>query len=116
MHTGLPKPFNTTTMKTMLLNPFSVSLKKHPFMEMTTEPVFVRGDYRVFKYFNTHFVHAFKNIVIAERGSINKEMIENLIQETKPQDEAKLFHDYERPKQAIADGIKAAKELNFNVS
>ena len=101
-------------MATTLLNPFSVSLKKHPFMEVN-EPVYVNGDYRIYHYNYHHFVHTYKNIVICERGAANKELLNDLIIDKIPTGEADIYHNYERPKQAIRDGVKAAKRLNFTI-
>ena len=102
-------------MATTLLNPFSVSLDKYPFMEVATEPIYTNGDYRIYKAWNEHFIHTFKNIVIAQRCAANKDLINNLVTDNKPTDEAGLYHQYERPKQAIRDGVKAAKRLNFTI-
>lgn len=99
-------------MTTTLINPFSVSLKKPPFMEVN-EPVFTNGDYRIYHYNYHHFVHTYKNIVICERAAANKDLLNDLIADKKPTGEADLYHNYERPKEAIKQGIKAAKKLNF---
>ena len=102
--------------KITLLNPFSVSLKKYPFMEMNEgQIVYTNGDFKIYRHYQNHFVHTFKNIVICERGAANKELINNLVNDIKPTGEAALFHDYERPKGAIIDGMKAAKNLNFKI-
>lgn len=100
---------------TTLINPFSVSLKKHPFMEVNSKPIYENGNYRIYKYYNNHFVHTFKNIVITERGAANIPLMEGLKADIKPKSEADLYHDYERPKAAIRDGRKAAKKLNFKI-
>lgn len=101
--------------KLTVLNPFSVSLQKYPFMEVPKKPVYSNGDYKIYAYFERHYVHTFKNIVIAERGKANTDMVEGLINDIRPTDEGRLYHDYERPKQALADGLKAAKKLKFKV-
>jgi hypothetical protein len=103
-------------MRTKLLNPFSVSLKKFPFMEMRSEPIYTNGDFKIYKYYDHHFVYTFKNIVIGERGGINKEIINNLATDTKPEGEAKQYFEYDRAKAAIIEGLEAAKGLNFQVS
>ncbi len=102
-------------MKTILLNPFSVSLKKYPFMEITSDPIYVNGDYKIYKYTDKHYLHTFKNIIFGERGAANKALINNLVNDIKPTKEADLYHDYERPKGAILEGIEAAKNLNFKI-
>lgn len=108
---------NTTidnTQKT-LLNPFSVRLKNYPFMQVRNKPVFESGDYAIYKLYEKHYVHTFKNIVICERCAPNKEIINNLINDTKPTGEADYYFLYERPKQAISEGLEAAKELKFEI-
>jgi hypothetical protein len=103
------------TQKITLLNPFSVSLDKYPFMQVDIKPVYNKSDYKIYKLSNNHYVHTFKNIVFAERTNANKELIENLINDIKPTGEAALYFDYERPKATIVVGIKAAKKLNFKI-
>ena len=100
---------------TTVINPFSVSLGKQPFMKLDY-CVYENGDYRIFKHTLNHYVHTFKNIVISERGAANKQLITNLIAGNIPKDEASLYHDFERPKQAILDGMEAAKKLNFIIN
>lgn len=102
-------------MNTTLLNPFSVSLKKHPYMEMREAPIYANSDYKIYSYSRNHFVHTFKNIVIAERGKADKPLIEGLINDIKPTNESDLYHNYERPKKAILDGIAAAQKLHFEI-
>lgn len=102
-------------MKTKLLNPFSVSLKKSPFMEVVTGPIYTNGDFKIYKYFDGYFIHTFKNIVIGERCGANKEMIDSLATNTKPTGKAKRYFDYERAKAAMIEGLEAAKGLNFKV-
>lgn len=104
---------NNETIK--LLNPFSVSLEKYPFMEVNSKPVYEVNEYKIYKFSNNHYVHTFKNIVFAERTGANKGLIENLVNDIKPQGEASLYHDYERPKAMIMKGINAAKKLNFQI-
>jgi len=105
------------TQKIKLLNPFSISLEKNPFMEISSTPVYSLGDFRVYKYSKDHYVHTFKNIVIAERVGINKEMISNLHTDTRPPEasEARMYFDYERSKETMLEGIEHAKKLNFTI-
>ena len=79
------------------------------------EPVFTNGDYRIYHYNYNHFVHTYKNIVICERCAANKDLLNDRIANNKPTGEADLYHNYERPKQAISEGIEAAKKLNFKI-
>lgn len=96
-----------------LINPFSLSLGKNPFMEAKSNPVYSNGDYRIFKHVDRHYLYTFKNIIISERSGINKEMIDNLAANTPPAD--RLYHDFERPKEAILEGIAAAEKLDFKI-
>ena len=50
-------------MATTLLNPFSVRLKKEPYMKINTAPVYVDGDYKIYKFVDKHYIYTFKNIV-----------------------------------------------------
>jgi len=102
---------------TRLLNTFSVSLKRaDPFMTVYNAPIYKNGDYFIYKFSDKHFVYTFKNIVISERGGINKEMVNGLVSKTPPTTgKADLYFLYQRPIEAIAEGLKYAKDLNFEV-
>lgn len=102
-------------METTLLNPFSIRLKKPPFMEMRTEPTFENGDFKIYRYCDQYFVHTFKNIVIAERCKANPAIFTNIKGETEPTGEADIYHQLERPRQAMTEGIQEAKKLKFVV-
>jgi hypothetical protein len=82
---------------------------------MANPPVYQNGDWKIYKYTSNHYVHTFKNIVIGERCAANKDLINNLKADIKPTGEAALYHDYERPKEAISEGIEAAQKLNFKI-
>lgn len=105
-----------TTTKIILLNPFSVSLYKHPFMEVTSKPIYEAGEYKIYKAWDKHFIHTFKNIVIAQRCGADKALIDGLVNDIKPTGKAALYHDYERPKGAILQGIEAANKLKFKIA
>lgn len=102
--------------KITLLNPFSVSLEKYPFLNIEGKPIYVNGDYKIYSYRHKHYLHTYKNIVFAERCAPNKDMINNLINDHKPQAEVQAYFDYERAKGAIAEGMEAAKKLNFIIN
>ena len=103
-------------METTLLNPYSVKLAKDPFMTVRSKPIYTHGDYRIYSYYPKHFVHTFKNIVIAERCGQNKEIFTNMTGETTPTGEASIYHDLQRPQEALRIGIEAAKKLNFKIA
>jgi len=99
-----------------VLNPFSPSLKKDPLMYVGDSPIYVDGDFKAYQNFTNSVVHTFKNIVIAERVKLNKELISNVKNDIKPKGEANLYFDYERPKWAMQEGLRIAKEINFTVN
>ena len=104
------------TTKIVLLNPFSHSLGKNPLFEVNSKPVFIDGDYRIYKYFDKHFVHTFKNVVICERCAMNKDVLTALKNNIKPIGEASIYHDFERPLWAKNEGLKIAQQINFTVN
>jgi len=106
---------NVETQITTLLNPFSIRLEKDPFMKVESKPIHVNGDFRIYKYCARWYIHTFKNIVIAERCAANKEVLTNLMETTKPTGEASIYHDFERPRSAMMEGIKEAKKRNFKI-
>jgi len=80
------------TQTTILLITFSVQLKRtNPFMEVSGDPVYTNGDFRIYRYYKDHFVHTFKNIVICERCAPNTGIIENLLTDNKPAGEAAIY-------------------------
>lgn len=103
-------------MQTILLNPFSIKLEKHPFEKVCSDPCYVDGDYRIYKKSKDHYLHCYKNIIICERCGINKQLLSNVKNDIIPSDKAKVFHDYERPREAMLFGISEAKRLNFEIN
>lgn len=99
-----------------LLNPFSIKLEINPFMTTNSSPVYINGDFRVYKFSNKHFLHTFKNIIIAELGAINKDVINNVKNDIiPPLGDGKRYHQYDRPKEAMLFGIDQANKLNFEI-
>lgn len=103
-------------MKTTLLNPFSILLNGWPFQDVTADPCYVDGDYKIYKKCKDYYLHCYKNIIIAERGCVNKQLLSNVKNKANPSDKAKSFHDYERPMAAMSFGISEAKRLNFEIN
>lgn len=104
----------TIVERTTVLNPFSISLKKDPFMNVDTL-VYEEGDFKIYHYSKDHFIHTFKNIVIAERVKPNKTIFTNIKGETQPAGISDIYHQLERPEWAKDEGIKEAKRLNFQI-
>jgi hypothetical protein len=102
-----------TEVKVKLLNPYSIMLEKNPIMNVDANPVYVDGDFRIYKYYDRHFIHTYKNIVVSERGAQFPQLLTNLKTNTPPTGEASIYHDYLRPLEAMELGIKEAKKLNF---
>lgn len=96
-----------------LLNPYSVRLEKDPFIRVENKPVHTNGDFRIYKYTEKYFIHTFKNIVIAERCAVNKDLLTNVSGSTTEANETKMYMDYVRPLEAMQQGVEAAKKLNF---
>jgi len=102
-------------MATTLLNPFSVRLKKEPYMKINTAPVYVDGDYKIYKFVDKHYIYTFKNIVATERCGLNKDIISHLKGDTKPKKDTTEYYHNKRSLEAIAEGVEYAKMLNFKV-
>jgi hypothetical protein len=98
-----------------LLNPFSVKLEHHPFVITENKPVFASGDFRVYKYCERWYLHTFKNIIFGERVGINKDLINNVQNDIKPEGEGRAYFDYQRGKEFMAFGIETANKLNFKI-
>ena len=99
-----------------LLNAHSAALEKNPFMEVGVDPCYSNGDYFIYKWNSNHYLHTFKNIVFAERCAPNKEMINNLVNNTMPENRADQYHQFSWPKETIKFGIEHAKKINFKVN
>jgi hypothetical protein len=102
-------------MPTTLLNPYSVALKKEPFLTINSGPVYVDGDYRIYKFVDKHYIYTFKNIVATERCGLNKDIISHLKGDTKPKINTTEYYHNKRSLEAIAEGVEYAKMLNFKV-
>ena len=82
-------------------------------MNVDAKPVYTDGDFRIYRYYDRHFIHTYKNIVVGERGAQFPQLLTNLKTNTPPTGEASLYHDFQRPMEAMKNGIEAAKKLNF---
>lgn len=104
----------TTEIK--ILSPFSYEIKKDPIIALyNINKVYVNGEYSIIRLTGS-YIYLYKNIVIAERVGMNKELIDNLVIDSKHNyKESDLYFCYDRPKQAIKDGLEIAKQLNFEV-
>ena len=78
-------------------------------------PVYVDGDYKIYKFVDKHYIYTFKNIVATERCGLNKDIISHLKGDTKPKKDTTEYYHNKRSLEAIAEGIEYAKMLNFKV-
>lgn len=99
-----------------LLNPYSYNLKKNPLFEIDREPICKYGLYSIYKLYPDHFVYTYKNIVIMERTGENEKMLWDLTTDTIPENTARAYHDFDRPKEAIKNGLEIAKKIGFKVA
>lgn len=104
-------------MNTILLNPFSVQLSKHPFMDIKSKPMYIDGNFKIYKYYDRHYIHTYKNIVVTELGAPNREILTQLKNKVAPIDspENSDLFSYNRCVEAMELGIKEAKKLNFTI-
>ena len=78
-------------------------------------PVYVDGDYKIYKFVDKHYLHTFKNIIISERGAPNKDILLYLKGDTKPKRYSTEYYHNKRALVALKEGIEYAKMLNFKV-
>ena len=78
-------------------------------------PVYVDGDYKIYKFVDKHYIYTFKNIVATERCGLNKDIISHLKGDTKPKKDTTEYYHNKRSLEAIAEGVEYAKMLNFKV-
>lgn len=104
----------TTEIK--ILSPFSYAIKKDPIITLyNINKVYLNGEYSIIRL-TSSYIYLYKNIVIAERVGINRELIDNLVTNNKSNYKGSdLYFCHDRPKQAIKDGLEIAKQLNFEV-
>lgn len=98
-----------------LFNPFSLELKKQPVQTISSKPIYSNGDYHIYKYVEKHYIYTYKNIVIAERVGMDRQIIDDLVNEKFTGVSEKQWSNYVRPNEAKAKGIEAAKDLKFVV-
>ena len=107
-----------------LFNPFSLELKKDPIENLhylsieNNDAVYIDGDYRVFKKADKWYLHCYKHVIFAERCGINKQMIDDIKNDKfSGNGDGEKYHQFDRPKQAIADGLEWSKKYSeFNVN
>lgn len=101
-----------------VLNPFSVSLKTYPFMELSGKPVFVHplySNYTIWKYSENHFVSCYYNIVVHETTGAPIKIISDFAEGKMPKDDVRKYFDWERIADAIENGKKYLKENNLSM-
>ena len=104
------------TIEIKILSPFSYAIKKSPIIfRYNINKVYVNGEYSIIRLASS-YIYLYKNIVIAERVGMNKELIDNLVTNNKSNYKGSdLYFCHESPLQAIKYGLEIAKQLNFEV-
>ena len=80
-----------------------------------SEPVYTDGDFNIFRKSDNHFLHCYKNIIFAERCGLNTQLLTDIKNDSFSGCGDK-FHNFDSPKEALANGIEFVKfypELNF---
>ena len=78
-------------------------------------PVYVDGDYKIYKFVDKHYIYTFKNIVATERCGINKDIISHLKGTTKPKKDTTEYYHNKRVLVALKEGIEYAKANGFEI-
>lgn len=104
------------TIEIKILCPFSYAIKKSPIIALyNINKAYVNREYSIIRL-PSSYIYLYKNIVIAERVGMNKELIDNLVIDNKYNYKGSdLYFCHKRPLQAIKDGLEIAKQLNFEV-
>ena len=78
------------------------------------EPVYVDGDYVIYKKRDKHYLHCYKNIIFAERCGANEQMMVDIKNDTFSGN-GNQYHNFDRPKEYLKNGIEWSKKYNkFN--
>lgn len=76
-------------------------------------PVFELGAYKIYKQFDKCYLHTFKDVAISQLGEANKELIKQLVNNTRPQGKYSPSHFiYDRALENKARGLLIKKGIN----
>lgn len=105
-----------------VLNPFAVRLNRGEghsrygeIQEVTGKPVYYNGYYSIWKRCPKCYDTCWKNIIITHTVGAPRELVDALVSGTAPTDKTSYYH-YERMREAITDGLRYAKERDFEVN
>ncbi len=59
--------------------------KKQKFFYELNKPLYINGDYAIYKEFNKSYIYTFKNIAINNLAGLNKKHIDNLVNGERPE-------------------------------
>ena len=104
-------------MKNILFNPFSHSLNidnrnyhYNPIeTKFNTDAVYSDGDFAIYEKREKHYLHCYKHVIFAELCGINEQLITDIKNDLFCGD-GNQYHNFDRPKQALADGLLWSKD------
>ena len=102
-------------MKINILNTWTSDNTKVNYFE-ETNPIYTKGNYRIFKQTNKCYLHTFKNVAISQLGAANKEHINNLLEDTRPTDKGKFTAKtlvFDSAKKALKKGLLILQAHNL---
>jgi hypothetical protein len=73
------------------------------------EPIYVNGDYAIYKKSDKHFLHCYKHVIFGERCGANEQLITDIKNDTFSGD-GNQYHNFDRPKDYLAKGLEWSKK------
>ena len=107
----------------LVLNPFGCSLNRNhrtnyyrELQELTGKPVYRNGDVTIWREQKKCYDTCWKNIIVTQTVGAPRELADALAAGVSPEHGSPSYHHYKRMCEAIEDGKRYAKELNFFIT
>lgn len=106
-----------------VLNPFGCSLNRNhrtsyyrETQELAGKPVYRNGDITIWREQKKCYDTCWKNIIVTQTVGAPRELADALAAGIAPEQNTSSYHHYQRMLQAIEDGKRYARELNFTIT
>lgn len=106
-----------------VINPFAVKLNGSTHVHRYNEVEYLRGkcvyrngDYTIWREQKKCYNTCWKNIIVTQTVGAPRELVDALTAGVAPEQNTPSYHHYHRMLQAIEDGKRYAKELNFTIT
>lgn len=106
-----------------VLNPFGCSLNRNhrtnqykEIEQVEGRPVYRKGDITIWRQGKKFYNTCWKNIIVTQTTGAPRELADALAAGVAPEQGSTSYHHYKRMCEAVEDGKRYAKELNFTIT